>query len=441
MIARRSIFSFFFLLISLSLFGQRNILSPYSFSGIGHLSERTMAHQVFMGGSSRSFRDASSFSLVNPASMSALKYSTMEIGVAYEQIKQITSTEEDRLKNGKLNYFNLGIPILANGGLGFNFGMNPISEVGYFLQTVSQEEDTIDVLHTFEGKGGINAFNFGIGAEVIKGLSVGINADFVFGSITEVRDKQYVNNTDYFNYLDRGEASYRGIKWRFGVQYNSQIKGAVEQTIGATFSPNAKINTTTDRLVTTYNATRERAFLIDTILNNLGAQKELDFPTSFGVSYAIGNPSKWMNTLEYSADLYTNFVDLRGASGYADQQKFSFGGYIQAKDIEEIARARTFRDLMDITRIYYGVNYTKSYLDVFAEPIDQLGIGFGLGIPVPKKVRTGDGQSIKVVSRLNLGVQYNIRGTTSNDLLEERILEVRLGLTLSDKWFNQRKYQ
>jgi len=368
----------------------------------------------------------------------------MAMGVAYERWKQVTAESEADLNNGKLNYFHLGIPILSNGGLGFNFGLSPFSEVGYQLQTVKQEEDTLDVLHTFKGEGGISAFNFGFGGEIANGLSLGLNADFLFGNTTDFRDKQYVNNTDYFNVQDNSNTAYNGLKWRLGVQYSSQTKKGVKHILGATFSPSAKLNSLTDRMVSSYNSADRGvatvAFLIDTILDNSGIKKELELPVSFGLSYAIGNSKTWMNTIEYSRRQYSSFTDLRGGRGYADQEAFSFGGYIQAKDVEEVARARTLRDLLEITRVYYGVNYTKSYLDVFAEPIDQLGIGFGLGLPIPRKVRTGDGQSIKVVSRLNVGVNYSIRGTTEMDLLQERIVEVRLGLTLSDKWFNQRKY-
>jgi hypothetical protein len=393
-----------------------------------------------MGGNSLALRDESSFSLSNPASLAWLKYSTMETGISFERVIQNTSEAENIFTKGKMNYFALGLPLSSQKALGFNFGLSPISEVGYFLQSGSVE-DSANIINTFDGKGGLTALNFGLGYGLTKGLSVGINADFVFGNINDIRDKQYFQNTDYFSYRDEINSSHSGVKWNFGVQYNGQVSKAIGHQFGFTFSPPADLSVSSTRLARTYNPSGN--FYIDTLINTQNDELKLTLPVSYGLAYNIGNMGNWMLGVEYQYQGFAAFTDLRGAKDFRNFERYSFGGYYQFEKISDGAstKAKSKGEALRTTRIYYGLSYTKGYLDLYAEPINELGIGFGFGIPVINKVRTTDGLNLKVVSRLNIGFNYRIQGTTENDLLEENIWEFQLGLTLSDKWFNQRKYQ
>jgi len=440
LILKRSFLTLFLLSLSSALWAQQGTSSPYSFSGIGLLNQRSFMHQQFMGGTSLAFADEGSFSMLNPASLAHLRYTSLEVGAALDLIEQRNSERSISSSSGKLSYFHMGIPLLQYPGLAFNFGISPFSQVGYFQQSNIMEDST-DVLNTFEGRGGINAFNFGVGAKVVKGLSVGVNVDVLFGNIVDIRDKQYVANINLFNYSDRIDANYSGVKWRFGVQYDGRISKSLEHGFGLTFSPSANLNSTVDRTVVSYNNNGVVGFRIDSILSEQGTKYSSELPISYGIAYRIGKPGVWMNTLEYAVDGFGDFTDLRGFSNYRNQEYYGFGGYFQVVNIEDMSRIRKLTDLLGVTRFYYGLNYNRSYLDLYDEPIDELGIGFGLGIPVIKKVRTADGQNLQVTSRLNLGINYKIRGTTNSGLIEERILELKIGMSLSDKWFNQRKYQ
>lgn len=440
MILKRTLILILLTLSTFALHAQRGTNSPYSYSGIGLLNHRAFYHQQFMGGTSRAFAHESSYSQANPASLAAIRYTTLELGASLDLITQSSADKEINSSNGKLGYFNMALPLLQYPGLAFSFGISPVSQVGYFQQN-ELLEDSVDVLNSFEGRGGINSFNVGLGYEVVKGLSVGVNVDALFGNIVDIRDKQYVDNLDLFNYSDRIDANYSGLKWNFGVQYSGQIFKKLEHGFGLTFSPSSSLNARVDRHVVSYNSEGNAGFRIDSILSETDVKYKLELPMGYGIAYRIGNPGKWMNSIEYAVDGFSDFSDIRGVSSYRDQEHIGFGGYFQPVDVAEMSRVRKLSDLLSVTRFYYGVSYTTSYLDLYAEPITEFGMGFGLGIPVIKKVRMADGQNLQVTSRLNLGINYKIRGTTDNGLIEERILELKAGMTLSDKWFNQRKYQ
>ena len=60
--------------------------------------------------------------------------------------------------------------------------------------------------------------------------------------------------------------------------------------------------------------------------------------------------------------------------------------------------------------------------------INEYGISFGVSLPMGLKL-----------SNVNLGFEIGKRGTTDNNLIEEKFYNFRLSLSLNDKWFRKQK--
>jgi len=60
--------------------------------------------------------------------------------------------------------------------------------------------------------------------------------------------------------------------------------------------------------------------------------------------------------------------------------------------------------------------------------IDDFGITFGVGLPIGNQL-----------SNFNLGLELGKRGTTGTGLIQENYINLRLSLSLNDKWFNKIK--
>jgi hypothetical protein len=60
-------------------------------------------------------------------------------------------------------------------------------------------------------------------------------------------------------------------------------------------------------------------------------------------------------------------------------------------------------------------------------------MSFGLGFPVPIKFTNAS---------VNLGLELGQRGTTDNNLVQEKFIGIYFGLSLSPsvRWFQKRKY-
>ena len=76
-----------------------------------------------------------------------------------------------------------------------------------------------------------------------------------------------------------------------------------------------------------------------------------------------------------------------------------------------------------------GFNYQKTPYLVNQQEIDDFGINFGVTFP------------LRNISRLSLAFKVGERGTTDNDLIQERYYRAYLGITVNDnKWFIRRKF-
>ena len=76
-----------------------------------------------------------------------------------------------------------------------------------------------------------------------------------------------------------------------------------------------------------------------------------------------------------------------------------------------------------------GIRYNSSLITVEGEDIQEIGMSFGLSLPLRKSFST-----------LNFGLEFGRRGKDKNGLTQEDFLNFMFGITINDKWFIQRKY-
>ena len=81
-----------------------------------------------------------------------------------------------------------------------------------------------------------------------------------------------------------------------------------------------------------------------------------------------------------------------------------------------------------------GFNIGPDYIRV-GKKLPQLGLTFGLGLPVANYDRLSPGR----VTLINLAFEYGKRGNNDN-LLRESLFRFSMGFSLSDFWFIKRKY-
>lgn len=411
----------FFCVTAHGLFAQNGTISPYSYFGIGdHRDNGTVDNQM-MGGISM-YGDSIHINLTNPAAYSKLRLTAYTAGLSHKEYRLKDWTEEQNVSKTNLDYLSIGFPIAKNAG--FGFGIMPYSSVGYNLNAISVNGQGSEVTNVYTGSGGLNRLYASIGFEPIKYLSLGVTANFNFGTL-EYERVQSVEGVQ-FGTLDNRESKVNGYDFKYALNYTPIIKDK--------YTLYTSVLVDTQGNLVSKNNQRLGSFSLDTGANvevvdvNLDASNlrntELKIPTRTTVGLGFGENKKWFLGGEYSfqkmSDFDNTFLGLENVT-YNDASTYAFGGYWipDYRPLSSYFKRVTYRA---------GLRYDVSGLTVNNKEINNFGITFGLGLPLG-----GD------FSNLNLGFELGRRGTTDANLIEESYFKVNIGLSLNDRWFRQRK--
>ncbi|SNY94500.1 hypothetical protein [Flagellimonas pacifica] len=411
----------FFCVTAHGIFAQNGTISPYSFFGIGDLRNNGTVENQMMGGLSM-YGDSIHINLNNPAAYSKLRLTVYTAGISNTQYRLEDFTEKQNVSVTSLDYLAIGFPIAKNAGMGF--GLMPLSSVGYNLISESQNVDGQLVTNAFTGEGGLNRAYLSFGYEPIKNLSLGVTANFNFGTL-EYRRIQSVEDVQ-FGTLNSRESRISGYDFNYAVNYTPTIKD--KYTLYTSVLVNTQgnlISTNSERLgsFSLVNGTDVEVIDVDLDASNL-KNTELKIPTRTTLGLGFGEDKKWFAGGEYSfqkfSDFENRFLGLENVT-YKDANTYSLGGYF----IPEYTSLSSY-----FKRITYraGLKYDVTGLEVNNKEINNFGITFGLGLPL--------GNSF---SNLNVGFELGRRGTTDASLIREDYLKINVGLSLNDRWFVKRR--
>lgn len=411
----------FFCVAAHGLFAQNGTISPYSYFGIGdHRNNGTVDNQM-MGGVSM-YGDSIHINLSNPAAYSKLKLTTYTAGISHREYRLKDFNEEQNLSVTNLDYLSIGFPIADK--LGVGFGIMPYSSVGYSLNSVMDNAQGAEVTNIYEGDGGINRLYASVGFEPIKNLSLGVTVNYNFGNL-EYQRIQSVEDVQ-FGTLDNRESKINGYDFKYALNYNPTIKDKYTLHTSVLVNTQGNLvskNTQTLGSFSLSNGNNVEVVDVDLDASNL-RNTELKIPTRTTLGLGFGENKKWFLGAEYSfqqmSDFENRFLGLENVT-YSDANTYAFGGYW-------VPDYRALSGYFKRVTYRAGLRYDVSGLVVNEKEINNFGITFGLGLPL--------GSSF---SNLNLGFELGRRGTTDANLIEESYFKVNVGLSLNDRWFQQRK--
>jgi hypothetical protein len=153
------------------------------------------------------------------------------------------------------------------------------------------------------------------------------------------------------------------------------------------------------------------------------ADTEFALPQQFTLGGGIGEPRKWFIGGEYNNIGKSSFLlNTSDDAVYKDASQYKVGGYY-------IPRYNSFTSYLGRVVYRAGFRYEETGLQLNNESIDEIGMSFGIGLPVGAQF-----------SNLNLGIEYGQRGTTDSGLIQEDFFKISIGLSLNDKWFEKRRF-
>ena len=405
------------LLLSLVSFAQEGTSSPYSFYGIGDVRFKGTLENRSMAGVAVE-QDSIHMNIQNPASYANLKLTTFTLGGTYATATLKNATESAKATRTTLDYMAVGLPL---GKLGVGFGLIPYSSVGYKIN-YDAENDT-ENNRRFNGTGGLNKAFLGAGYQINSKFSVGADANYNFGKI-ETNSLEYIDGVPVGT-RELNSADLSGVNFNFGMMYQTKVYKKISIFSSLTYSLESTLKSKNTRNIATVVFNENFDLGVVDALDDVKSEVSLTMPSKIALSGGIGEARKWLvgGKIAYgkTSGQANNYNDQANV-GYGKYGSVSLGGYF-------IPNYNSFTSYAK--RIVYraGLKYEKTGLVINNESINDMGLTFGLGLPI-----TG------TFSNVNFGFELGKKGTTKAALVRENYANLSVSFSLNDKWFEKRKF-
>lgn len=416
---------------SFSVFAQVRIGSPYSRFGIGDLSNINAPVFQSLGGSAIGMRSSSFVNPWNPASYTAFDSTSFifEGGVYSQSLTLKTVNTSQNSGYSSIGTLLFGFPVTKH--LKASFGLMPYSSVGYNIgessSLVVSPDSSTHVKNVYAGDGGINKVYMGLGYQLSKNFSVGVNVDFLFGTINRNSTSNLPDDTYAMSYLQNTSIRVHDFSYNFGMQYTTKIGTDKHFTLGAVYTPAIDLKAnhdTTNSLVSPTNPD----LIFYTVNQSTDVKGKIHIPQAIGGGFSFEKEAKFLIAGDVYYQNWEKFKIFNQTDSLKNSLKASLG-------VQFIPNGNDYNHYYKRIRFRMGINYHQSYLQLNNQQINDFGVSFGLGLPLKK------GQSeLNSKSCVNVGLEFGKRGTTDFSLIKENYVRLTVSLSLYDSWFRKLKF-
>tara|TARA_Y100001978_G_C23666871_1_gene421638 strand:- start:306 stop:1613 length:1308 start_codon:yes stop_codon:yes gene_type:complete len=424
------------LFTSISL-SQINTYSPYSFYGVGQFYPIGFSQNFSMSGLSNAVIDNHHLNFQNPASLSFLTLTSVELGFNLSQINMQQGELNKSNTFSNILGFGIGFPISKKTSLAISF--RPFSSIGYDIEYVdsppNNKINSGDLTYNFSGNGGLNkatisgSHKFSLNSNFT--ISAGLNLNYFFGTISKVNLIEFESD-DFVNYRENTSSFIRDIQLNYGLIFDRKINNK-NIAFGLIYSPQANLASSQDIFANTYTLSGASESFRDTIKDVNEQNGYMQFPTFLSAGLNLYNANNWLFGIDYNFSNWKNYKLFNNSFDYIENlNEFIIGGYFVPK----------FDDIHNYwNKVQYrlGVSYSTGYLNLSSidpnintgnELLRDLKLSIGFGMPIPKNT-----------SQLNFGLQFGKRGSSDGSLVDEKYVNFIFSMTFNDKWFKKRKIE
>lgn len=408
---------------------QVTIQSPYSKYGVGNLKGTLLPQLRAMGGASTAIYKPSFFNNINmqnPASYAGINTATLDMGMSGSFTTLKNSNQKENSFNGTLSHVALAFNVTTKSAL--SFGILPYSELGYnFKNTTTLGSKTVD--YKYNGEGGLSKAYLGYGFQIGDHLRLGANAEYLFGSLSEAKSTELVNDPGAINSRIQSKNTVGGVSFSYGAQYDFRLKNKVSLVLGYSGSSSSSINSKKTQIVTQYtnDALGNELPATDTLSLVENNQANLKLPLTHNIGISLQKDNKWLIAADYRMGKWSNYSVANVNQGLQDTYGFSVGGQF-TPDVTAINGY--------FKRVDYrlGFQYDKTYIQTGGKDVLQTAITAGLGLPLSSYARGA-------FYKMNVTAELGQRGPNNSGLLQEKYFKLHLAFTLNDgSWFRRFKF-
>ncbi|OFX84966.1 MAG: hypothetical protein A2W99_16310 [Bacteroidetes bacterium GWF2_33_16] len=423
------------IIVSINLtFGQSITNSPYTRYGIGEIDRSGFGLNRAMGNLSTGLRKQNQINFLNPASISAQDTMSFIFDVGISGTSKTLSTNALSTEYQNFYFDHLAISFPIQRWWFTSIGIVPYSRIGYNIQTqeLIPELDTVSAIYNHYGNGGINQVYLANSFVIFKGLSLGLNLSYLFGSLEQYNILS-LDIPKSYSAIEINKISLNKFSYDIGVQYDRMLSEKYFLTLGLVYSNKIKFNGTNasttlmaeNFILYNINVLDYLALasnLADTVTSSTADNYNVEIPSKLSMGFTTGIKDKLTFGVDFSMQDWSNIKTLNLNDNFAKDLSYNFG-------IEYIPNKFALRNYFKLINYRAGFYYNTGYLKFDNEQISTYGITFGVGLPITNK------------TSINLFGSYGQRGTEKGGLIKEEFYVFGLNLTLYDFWFYKSKIQ
>lgn len=400
------------LLLSCGRLYSQTTNSPYSILGIGDIETDYYNRTGGMANTGQAYRSEKFLINNNPASYTALQqqFFSFEISGKGQFVNYAGTPLQDYSASGKdfaIKRISVGTKITS--WWGSSGGLMPYSESNYSFSSVKNIQGTnSSVPVTYDGSGGVNQVYWGNAFEPFKHFSVGVNASYLFGSLTQTEN--LVTAGLGTTLTTTRQTYYKNFNFTYGAQYYIPVTKKWDVNIGGTYTPQHQLAAAASVTVTD-NSTQ-----VSSTTDNINSTS-FKLPNASGFGFSVTKNKKYTLSGDYKYQGWTatNYTGINYALRNSNRYSLGF----------EISNKKTFfNTLFEKNYLQAGVYYGTSYLDINNHQLNDKGITLGYGVNSKRNPQLG----------LSLGIDVGQRGTTQADLIRENYINFTLTVTYRDLW-------
>ena len=410
-----------------------NAYTPYSMFGIGEISKQGTANNKSMGGVGVATRDKRNINILNPAAVTARESKSFMADFGIAQGNRYYAQHDLKSSNNTFNFYDFVISFPVYKSIAMYLGVTPYSDVGYEMTSKVTDPSVIAntgvINNTVQGYGGMTNIFIGAGADVAKGLSVGVEGQYYFGNITKTNDFTMSKST-YRSISSGFNMNLNAFTAKFGVQYETNLTQNVSVVAGATYRLGTNLKGEVERYeIQSISSINDSTPSPRSYVDTLGGQVKLAGELGLGIAFKGGD--KWTAEINYirsdwgssGMNKVPGFASVGNAVFSASSSQSVRAGFSivpNRNDIRYYRKRVTYRA---------GAYWDQAYCKLDGNSINAVGVTLGATLPV-----------FSWSNGLTLGVDFGQRGSLTGNMVRERYVNFNIGINIFDIWFLKPKY-
>ncbi|MEM1135337.1 MAG: hypothetical protein AAGI07_05810 [Bacteroidota bacterium] len=393
--------------------------SPFSVLGIGDIESQGNIRNDGMGGVGISTPHPLYGNVLNPANLPYNQYTFFDIGV-FTEYKTLSEGDLEQTDfGGNIKYLAFGFPVNKNWVTGA--GLRPFSTVNFETTTTSKVPQAPTFAeYTYSYEGGITQVYWSNGIRIYKGVTLGLEAAYNFGSLktssfSSLTEVTSVSNVEFLQRVIVSDFSFKP-----GINYSSKLSEKMILNIGITYGFGTSFNVRKhEEIVRNYFGNQELKQR-DTLSNNVRGSITMPADLSLGIS--LEKQYKYIIGIDINRQSWSDYRDFDGVAGLKNTYTYRVG----AEWVPDVTSVSSY-----FKRIAYRVGASLQQLPftIGGEQVERRSASLGFSLPVNRGF-----------SSLNFAFIYGTsQAGSSNNNVSEEFIQVKVGLTVNDRWFVRRR--